>query len=547
MRSMMLMSLSLSPVSLFVSVPLTWMAWCVAIRALFLLRPLAKFADVAVVIAGPGLLLISRGGPLLIHAAALSIPVAIALGMAAAIAAAFALRRLVPQRFKEWRSGTALALVWLMVAVSLLIGHDRHAARATRPVVDAPAGAPNVLLIFLDTLRYDDAQQMPNLQRFASKATAFDQAWAPASWTIPSHFAVLSGVTPWKVSYSLQQGFDYHGPTLAQRFAARGYETAAIYANPTLGTDAVFRRGFQRLHYSAPCAACESGLMWLLTRGLLEFGFQGPAVRPYWMKASEVTGEALEIISHTKRPYFLALNYMDPHSPYYVEPQCRDRSFEPYSSDDWKALAMASKGKPLPPAAAQRVRGQYRAAIRCLDRSLGAIFDELQRTPDGERTVVAIVGDHGEQFGAHGLVGHGQSLYQQVLHVPLIIRVPAQPPRRIPNSVTVLDLHDHLLRVLYGRESALDAPGRAVIATCSVAPSPTVTVQGFCVIRGKYHLIQWDDGRRELFDVIADVEEKTPLPIGSHGQEIAELQSELARNTREMGDSIGFGYIGYLQ
>ena len=526
-------------------IPLTWIVWCALVRALFLARAVERLADGAVFVAGPGLLLLSRGGPPLMHASGLSMGTTTALCLGTAVIVALVTRNAIPSALRQWRIGRILIGIWLIAVVALFV-----AARRRAEVFDAhstaASGSPNVVLIFLDTLRYDDALEMPNLTRFGSAATVFESAWSPAPWTIPSHFGVLTGVTPWSVPFDpTRQHFTYDGPTLAQRFAARGYATAAIFANPILEDD-VFRRGFHHVQFSHHSAVRRSGLEWLLDRSLIELELPNPLLQPEWMKASEVTTAALDFVGRTNGPYFLALNYMDAHSPYYIEPSCRDGSFVRYTPADWKAYLIAdSRETTVPPAVAQRLRGQYRAAIRCLDRSLGTLLDQLSRTPHGQRTVVVIVGDHGEQFGVHGVVGHGRSLYRQVLHVPLIVKAPGQPPSRIGNPVTTLDIYDQLTSIAQGREPALDAKPHPVLAGCIFSH---VHKSAFCLVAGRYHLIRWADGREELYDVHSDAEEKKPLPMPSDDLEISVLRSELRRqDNNAVSDAVGVRGIGYLQ
>src|SRR5262249_8655945 len=155
---------------------------------------------------------------------------------------------------------------------------------------------------------------------------------------------------------------------------------------------------------------------------------------------------------------------------------------------------------------------QYRAALRCMDRSLGDLFQELDQTPEGRRTVVAVVGDHGEQFGLHGLMGHGQSLYRQVLHVPFIIRMPKTAPQRASRAGSTMDLDDELVHLLRGDEGLRDDERRSVLAQYQLMDGHTEKAAAFCLIHGKYHLIRWNNGREELYDVSADFDERHPLP-----------------------------------
>jgi len=527
--------------------PLVWIVWCLLVRALFLLPPLGRWADAAVIAAGPGILLTSRLYPALRN---IEFPsVATGAICAVTVGVLVALARFVPAR--AMTGGAMLAVAWLAgTALFALRGGQERAAPAA---VSAPAGAPNVLLIFLDTVRYDDAQQMPNLTKLASSGVAYDRAWAPAPWTLPSHLGVLTGMPPWKVPYdSASHRFLYDGPTLAERFAARGYATAAIYSNPLLGPDPLFHRGFQHVHVSARCVPCLSGLATLLSRALERAGWEPTFFAPpEWMKASEVTAEALRTIERTNGPYFLVLNYMDAHSPYYVERACRCRGFVQATYADWKAWGRTYNSRaPLAPGPAARLRAQYRSALQCMDLSIGRLLRELGQLRNERQTIIAIVGDHGEEFGSHDMVGHGLSLYRQVLHVPLIVKAPDQAPRRIAGEVSTLDLYDQLLRYLPDSRQPLHSRPRPVIASFNVidSPRPAKLMAAFSAVQGRYHLIQWRDGSEELYDLDSDLEETSPLPIRADDRTFAELAAELRRNTEEENAGVvSLHGVGYLQ
>ena len=527
--------------------PLLWIVCCVLVRALFLLRPLERWAEAAVIAAGPGLVLTSRLYPALRNA---GVPTVASVAICAVIVVVLvALARFVPAR--AMAAVAMLAMAWLAAtAFFALRGEHEHAAP---PAVSAPAGAPNVLLIFLDTVRYDDAQEMPNLAKFASTAVVYDRAWAPAPWTLPSHLGVLTGVQPWKVPYdSAAHRFLFDGPTLVERFASRGYTTAAIFANPYLGPDPLFHRGFQQFHVSTPCVPCVSGLATLLFRALERAGwdhtFYAP---PDWMNASDVTAKALRTIERADGPYFLALNYMDAHGPYYVERACRGSGFVPLPYDDWKAWGRTYNSRvPLAPEAAAPLRAQYRAAMQCMDRSIGRLLDEVERMRSGRQTIIAVVGDHGEEFGSHDTVGHGQSLYRQALHVPLIVRAPEQAPQRVAGEVSTIDLYDQILRYLPGSRQPLDPRPQPVIASYKMidSPRPAKFTAAFSAVQGRYHLIQWRDGSEELYDLDSDVEETKPLPIRADDPALAQLSAELRRNTREeSAGAVALRGVGYLQ
>src|SRR6185295_8401824 len=85
----------------------------------------------------------------------------------------------------------------------------------------------------------------------------------------------------------------------------------------------------------------------------------------------------------------------------------------------------------------------YARAIRCIDRHLAAVIDRASRTR--RETIIAVTSDHGEQFGEHGLFSHGNSLYRELLHVPLMIRMPSRQGRRISDAVSLAGLSSLLM------------------------------------------------------------------------------------------------------
>lgn len=533
--------------SILFFLPLIWIVWCVIVRSVCLARPLRRIANWALFMAGPGMLVISRVGPELVHRFPISIVGGLAISAVIAVLLAWVLARVVP--LDALRFGFFVALLWFCGTAALMFagGHDRGAVTAK---MQAPADAPNVLLIFLDTVRYDDAQLMPNLSAVASNAVVYDRAWAPAPWTVPSHFAVLTGVQPWQAGYAASSNqILWNGMTLAERFASRGYATAAIFANPLLEDD-VFHRGFERFHASLRCVVCASGLVWLVSRTLTEFRLYDPVSVPAWMKASDVTAAAQKYIRNAKPPYFLAVNFMDAHDPYYLEPACRSASSTELTVREWRAWEDArDHGGALPPATLQRFHARYREVLRCLDHSLGALLERAQNTTDGRQTVVAIVGDHGEQFGNHNLLSHGQSLYRQVLHVPMVIRAADQPAHHVSDDVSITDVYGKLLRYLPDSRQATPRPRRVIAELKIVDDSQEKLMRSaLCLVRGRYHLIRWADGREEIYDLESDLDETTPLPPGPADPEITAIRSDLMEATRDVSaDTIGLRAIGYLQ
>lgn len=521
-----------------------------------------RLRGVVLAFAGPGLLLLSRGATpfhewsglpagwtllvWLFVTLVLSVPLVL-LPMAAT--------RALPL----WIAGAAGSAVVLIV----LAADPGFTFRRTTIRDQVTSVIPkNVALIFVDTVRYDDALgeergAMPNLAAFARSANRFDNVWAPAPWTIPSHFAVLSGVDPWMLPAEDVHGpgIHYAGPMLAQRFRARGYDTAAVLANPLLGNPD-FLRGYDRFTYSRASGVCQSALGELLNRSYVRGGPRSPLCG--WFLASEVTSRALRFVRRASRsrPYFLTVNYLDTHYPYYVPPECRDASFRPLGHAEREMLRRSTPAAPATAAVLRHAHEEYRAAMRCLDRSLGTLLTVLADDPN---TIVAVVGDHGEQFGEHGLVEHGNSVYRQVLHVPLVIRVPGVLGARDATQSGIAGLYDNLLRLTAVPSVRVPGDPRLMMMANVPPDLPVVSnyeisvgdrVEGaFSAVDGKYHYIIWRDGREALFDDAADPNEVAPISTrDAAGAAIAAPLRELAVRAAAARKRLNeFRALGYLR
>lgn len=367
-----------------------------------------------------------------------------------ACGAAVQVARVVGRRRLAFRPVARRTLPWMGAAVALTAAavHGADAYRERRALSAAPqprAGAPNVLLVVLDTVRAQSLglhgntrDTSPNLVRLAREGVTFDRAVATASWTLPSHASMFTGRRPNELSTGWDKALDDTHPTLAETLSAHGYASGGFAANRAYcrrGTG--LGRGFA--HYDAfpvtPGAFVTSAALprevERMLRDQLRHVFPSPLVQ-----ASDVTETALEWIDeHRDRPFFVFLNWFDAHGPY-APPPPFDTAFGLPRPDD------PAPGTRVPalsdPAELARHLAQYEGCVAHLDAQLGRLLDALRTRDLLDETVVVVTSDHGEEFAEHEVMTHGVSLYMPSLHVPLVVRAPTgTSPSAAPRGVIV--------------------------------------------------------------------------------------------------------------
>lgn len=342
---------------------------------------------------------------------------------------------------------------------------------------------PDIVLLVLDTQRADrlscyghNLETTPHLDSFAADATLFRRAIAAAQWTIPSHSSMFTGLYP--SAHTTVQSFSRLPPTLptvAERLRDGGYFTAAFCNNPLVGVvNNGLRRGFHSfLNYSGLLtsrpnqAGVRPGvighyrqwfkrtLMGLLNRiqdsfarseTLLDFSFT-PLMVPLWQTALSFKGNTGRSLNDAARllierrglapdqPVFSFINLMGTHMPYHPPRQAMER-FAPhvlhsktartylrrFNSDVYGWLAPLA-GK-IDAERKAIIDGMYNAEVYNQDEHVGRFLHQLRSSGRLDNTLLIIVADHGDHLGEKQLVGHLFSLYNELVHVPLLIRDP---------------------------------------------------------------------------------------------------------------------------
>lgn len=343
-------------------------------------------------------------------------------------------------------AAAVLGLVFLLAGATvnwLLAGSGGDASAAEWRAPDAAAvnredsGAgkgrpegPPVVVLLLDTLRWDALScygngggLTPHLDRFCREAVQFEVARAQASWTKPSIATLLTSTGPRHHGARGRADRIRSGtPSLARLFRQAGYRTGAVVANGNLSPAFGFARGFDDYLYLRPEFALGAGGRALgLGAYRIFFAAWQRAVRGhrdhrhFKRDAAEVNEAVLGWIDRLapaeREAFFLFVNYVDAHDPYFSHPY------------DGRALG-AVDGKTPSSRSRNEMAALYDGEVAYLDRHLGRLFAHLRRLGLYERSVIVVTSDHGEEFLDHGGWWHGLTLFEEQVRVPLLVRLP---------------------------------------------------------------------------------------------------------------------------
>jgi arylsulfatase A-like enzyme len=307
---------------------------------------------------------------------------------------------------------------------------------------------PNLLVIVVDTLRHDHLtpygyrvhDTSPEIQKWlADPGTVVEEAYSQAPWTLPSVVSFLTGRHPGELlgsdlaSYGIPPGV----PTLAEQLARLGYDTGGFMANPVLHEAAGFGRGFHTFWVDDVAHHAED-----LNRHAVP-----------WLRA------------HQRRPFFFYAQYVDPHDPYENPDMVNGRAFfmPDYTgrvAGDWihgiydGKIQLEDPERDVP-----YIRALYDGEVRYVDRHIGALLSQIDPGVLKD-TLIVLTADHGEELDDHGGWKHGHTLYEDQIHVPLIVRWDGHVPagKRLPGTVRLLDLLPTLVGVAGGGKTGKPDP-----------------------------------------------------------------------------------------
>lgn len=456
-----------------------------------------------------------------------------------------------------------MVLLLVLVAFGQGFGAWRREASAVAAVPESPKKAPNLLLIVLDTVRADalrkngvNRELAPNLAKIAEQGVRFNDAYSTAPWTLPSQAGMFTGRLPLELSADWLSRLDATHPTLAEELSARGWLTGGFVGNTRYcSAETGLGRGFcryegYRLSWADFALCTALGRKALSSYVPVRLGLHDSPGRK---RAQEVTDSFLSWLNERRgRPFFAFLNYWDAHDPYFAPAKFRSHEAADISDTCLLRHWWWVQKEGLSSRQAAMLRTAYEDCIRGLDDQIGKLFERLETRGELKNTLIIVTADHGEHFGEHELFLHGNSLYEPLLHVPLILAWPGKIPagvqvdapvslRSLPNTVCELLGQESEFPgsswsrhwAAEPRESIQPEPIFAEIASQAGFPpchgrSPIAAGAMQCVLVGTMKYIRNGDGSEELYDLATDrLEECNLARDRKYSNELEELRKEL--------------------
>ena len=382
---------------------------------------------------------------------------------------------------------------------------------------------PNIVLLLVDTLRRDhvsaygyERPTTPQIDALAAEGVRFESAFANAPWTDPSVLTVLTGVYPsdlWQPApwaKAIERALPVEPATMAELLGRAGYFTIAASDHPGISA-ARFGRGFDvfaDLYHS-----------------------DGPYT---WRKTEppKLLAQIRELLRGRAGGGVLAyIHLLYPHSPYAPSPDYLD------------LLGLLATGAQSAAAAAI---DRYDAEVRLTDDVIGVIRRSMVDEGMAADAILVVVSDHGEAFGEHGLLEHGNSLYNELLRIPLILHAPGRLPRGavVKAAVQLVDVLPTLLD-LVGRNVPAHMRGISLVplieggsaaerAVYSEFPHSRI-VEGYCIQSRSLKLVlpAGDGTRAERYDMLADPGERSPVSKSTSEEEVLlRLAQEIRQQAR---------------
>lgn len=371
----------------------------------------------------------------------------------------------------------------------------------------------SVVLVIIDTLGAENVgafagsfpSPTPRLDRLADEAVLFRRAYSPAPWTQPSVASLLTSRLP--SEHGVLRLFDVLAEdrlTLAEVLTQVGYRSGAIVSHRLLSADLGFGQGFS--HHDDSLAGGHRTIT-----------------------SEAVTAAALAWLDEQPdgAPFFLLAHYFDPHYVYQHRPEFdRTSGYGGALVPDMPIWDLRNAGADLSTADVAYLEGLYREEVAATDAAVGALVDGLVERALVDRSLLVVTADHGEEILRRGWLGHTRTLYEELIHVPLLMRLPGGGAQSFDEPVSLIDVAPTILDLvgvarpegfagrslagwIRGLEEPTSQPVRAEVAfddlTAAAGRAGRKTAFKTAVVDGSYKVIHdLIADRWELYDLASD-------------------------------------------
>jgi len=447
------------------------------------------------------------------------------------------------------------SLVFLLIGLNIFFVQTPLLSSQSQDSSSLPFPNPNVILVVMDTVRADhmslygyERDNTPHLKKISQKATLFKHAIASGNMTLSTHASIFTGL------YARRHGA--HDPfpnkglgfkpltgefdTLAEILSNKGYYSMAVVSNNTfLSPKYGLHQGFHHYDYRSRTPFFGGTYAYLLRqriRNLLTYVVPPSTYDLVCRRAETINKEVFRLLEKMKegnRSFFLSINYMDAHRPYIPpypynsqypgknEKYTPARYFFPMKEEIMKLDRQITEAEYI------HFLSQYDGGIGYIDFHIGELIEKLKALNLYDNSIIIITSDHGEMFGEKQLVEHGISVYQDVIHVPLLIKYPnTYEGTVIDEFVSVVDIMPTVLEIL-GYEKPGDIHGKSLNSS-DVNQTRFIISESFpsryhiqlhekyksverAIFHGHSKFISSTSGKRELYDLSKDDDEKANL------------------------------------
>lgn len=404
---------------------------------------------------------------------------------------------------------------------------------------------PNIIIYLVDTLRADHLscygyhrETTPNIDRFANESIRFTRCFANASWTRPATASILTGLYPNK--HRAETRHDRLPDTvtmLPEILKPNGYTTIFLTTNGNAAAEMNFNQGNDFYKFVNP----------------------GEDRREHFHSSQRLNRVFFEMLESSpglaSKPFFAFLHVIDPHDPYtpqapFLQFKKEDKTREKLCSPADINLKKREQG--LSREDIEYIQALYDCEILHNDYYFGELVEFLKKKKLYENTLIIFISDHGEQFDEHGGMFHGHSIYNEEIHVPLIIKFPAGEfaGKRCELSVTQVDIVPTVLAYL-GMKIPAELDGTDIIGLMSRTgyerdifikeALDKTNMAGIITSRQQKHIITYGDShftqaiKYETYRLAADFGEKTDISKGYNIFQVGQVKFSIDYMIVELG------------